>query len=101
MSAGILKQSTAVTLKLGPFLDDTDFKTPETTLSIGQSDIQIDKAGAGYAQTSDAAPSTTHDVDGWYPIPLTTTDTGTVGLLKVQVAIACVGELSGRRRGHI
>ena len=88
MSAGILKQSTAVTLKLGPFLDDTDFKTPETTLSIGQSDIQIDKAGAGYAQTSDAAPSTTHDVDGWYPIPLTTTDTGTVGLLKVQVAMA-------------
>ena len=61
-----LKQSTAVIHRVGPFVDDTDFKTPETELTIAQADIQISKAGGAYAQTSNAAPTTTHDKDGWY-----------------------------------
>ena len=36
-----IKQSTASTIKLGPFLDDTDGKTPETGLTISQADIRI------------------------------------------------------------
>ena len=50
-SAEFLKQSTAVILKLGPFIDDTDFKTVEPSLTISQVDIQISKAGAAFAQT--------------------------------------------------
>jgi hypothetical protein len=82
-----LKQSTATILKLGPFLDDTDGKTAETGLTIAQADLQISKNGAAFAQTSAASPTTTHDADGWYPIPLTTTDTATLGTLKVQVTM--------------
>lgn len=81
----LLKQAAAVILKLGPFLDDGDGKTPETGLTIAQGDIQISKNGGAFAQTSAAAPTTTHDADGWYPIPLTQTDTGTAGTLTVQV----------------
>lgn len=84
----MIRQSTAVILKLGPFVDSTDGSTAETGLTIAQGDIQISKNGGAYAQTSDAAPTTTHDADGWYPIPLTTTDTGTLGKIKVQVAMA-------------
>jgi hypothetical protein len=83
-----LKQSTAAILKLGPFLDDTDGKTAETGLTIAQADIQISKNGGAFAQTSAATPTTTHDADGWYPIPLTTTDTGTLGTLVVQVTMS-------------
>lgn len=84
----ILKQSTAVILKMGPFVDSTDGVTAETGLTIAQADIQISKNGAAFAQTSDAAPTTTHDADGWYPIPLTTTDTGTLGHITIQVTMA-------------
>jgi hypothetical protein len=83
-----IKQSTAVILKLGPFVDDTDFKTAETGLTIAQGDIQISKNGGAFAQTSAASPTTTHDADGWYPIPLTTTDTGTLGHIMVQVLVS-------------
>jgi hypothetical protein len=84
----LLKQSTAAILKLGPFVDSTDGVTAETGLTIGQADIQISKNGAAFAQTSAASPTTTHDADGWYPIPLTTTDTGTLGRIKVQITMS-------------
>jgi hypothetical protein len=32
----ILKQSTGTSIQVGPFLDDTDGKTPETSLSVGE-----------------------------------------------------------------
>jgi len=83
-----LKQSTAVILKAGPFVDKDDGFAAMTGLTIAQADIQISKNGAAFAQTSDAAPTTTHDADGWYPIPLTTTDTATLGMLVVQITTA-------------
>jgi len=86
--ARLLKQSTAFTFRIGPFVDDTDFKTPETGLSIGQADIQISKNGGAFAQTSEASPTTTHDSDGWYQCPLTATDTNTLGPLTVQIAVS-------------
>lgn len=85
--ARLLKQSTAFTFRAGPFVDSTDGVTAETALSIAQADIQISKAGGAFAQTS-ASPTTTHDADGWYQCPLTTTDTGTVGTLTVQIVMA-------------
>ncbi len=84
----ILKQSTAFTFRAGPFVDDTDGVTAETGLSIGQSDIQISKNGGAFAQTSESSPTTTHDADGWYQCPLTTTDTATLGPLTVQIAMS-------------
>lgn len=82
-----LKQSTAFTFRIGPFVDATDGVTAETGLTIAQADIQISKAGGAFAQTS-ASPTTTHDADGWYQCPLTSTDTGTVGPLTVQIVVS-------------
>jgi hypothetical protein len=82
-----LKQSTAATVKIGPFLDDTDGKTAEASLVIGQADIRLTKAGGAFGQTNNAAGAT-HDENGYYGIPLDTTDTNTVGRLKVAVSKA-------------
>lgn len=79
-----LRQSTAVTVKTGPFLDDTDGKTPEVGLTISQADIRLSKNGGAYAQTNNAAGAT-HDENGEYGVPLDTTDTDTVGRLKVVI----------------
>lgn len=79
-----LKQSTAVTIKLGPFVDSTDAVTAETGLTISQADIRLSKNGGAFAQTNNAAGAT-HDENGYYGVPLNTTDTGTLGILKVAV----------------
>lgn len=79
-----LKQSTAATVKLGPFVDSTDGVTAETGLTIAQSDIRLSKNGGSFAQSHNAAGAT-HDENGWYGIPLDTTDTGTLGNLTVAV----------------
>lgn len=84
----LLRQSTAKIFRIGPFVDETDGHTAEVALVIAQADIQISKSGGAFAQTSNAAPTTTHDADGWYQCPLTTTDTNTLGLLTVQIAMA-------------
>lgn len=87
MATRDLKQSTAFTFRIGPFVDATDGVTPETGLTIAQADIQISKNGGAFAQTS-ASPTTTHDADGWYQCPLTATDTNTLGPLTVQITMA-------------
>lgn len=81
----ILKQSTAATIKLGPFIDDTDGKTAETGLTISQADIRLSKNGGDFAQKNNATGAT-HDEFGYYDIPLNTTDTGTLGRLRVAVS---------------
>jgi len=83
-----LRQSTAVILKMGPFDDSVDGVTPEEGLTIAQGDIQISKNGGAFAQTSAASPTTTYDVDGYYPIPLTESDTDTLGEIRVQVTMS-------------
>lgn len=75
----LLRQNTAVTKRLGPFLDESDGKTPETSLSFAQADLSISKAGGAFASTSDASPTVTHDSQGFYSIPFTATDTDTLG----------------------
>lgn len=82
----LLKQSTATTFRAGPFLDTNGAAV--ASLTIAQGDIQLSKAGAAFAQTSDAAPTTTYDADGYYQCPLTATDTDTLGDLKVQITMA-------------
>ena len=79
-----LKQSTAATVKLGPFLDESTGKDTEEALTISQADIRLSKNGGAFAQTNNATGAT-HDENGWYGVPLDTTDTGTVGRLIVAV----------------
>lgn len=80
-----LKQSTAATLKLGPFVDDADGKTAETSLTISQADVRLSKNGGDMAQKNNASAAT-HDELGYYDVPLNTTDTDTLGRLKVMVS---------------
>lgn len=79
-----LKQSTAVTVKMGPFVDNTDGYTAETGLTISQADIRLTKNGGAFAQTNNAAGAT-HDENGYYGVPLNTTDTNTLGTLRVSI----------------
>lgn len=81
----ILKQSTAVTIKLGPFVDDGDGKSAEDALTISQADIRLSKNGGDIAQSHNAAGAT-HDELGYYDVPLDTTDTDTLGRLRVLVS---------------
>ena len=80
----ILKQSTAATIVMGPMLDSTDGNTQETGLTISQADIRLSKNGGAFAQTNNAAGATHMEV-GNYSVPLDTTDTGTLGKLRVSV----------------
>ena len=74
-----LKQSTAVTLSLGPFVDDSDGKTAETGLSLT---VYLSKNGAA-AVARNSGSAVSHDRDGYYRVPLDATDTAASGLLRV------------------
>ncbi len=79
-----LKQSTSVDIGIGPFLDETDGKTAETTLTITQPDIRLKKNAGSWAQKA-AAQTLTHEENGWYEVTLDATDTNTLGILLVAV----------------
>lgn len=79
-----LKQSTAATVKIGPFVDATDGFTPETALTVSQADVKLSKNGGNIAQKGDAT-ACTHDELGMYDCSLSTTDTGTLGRLQLVV----------------
>lgn len=79
-----LRQSTAVEIAIGPFLDSTDGNTVESGLTITQPDIRLKKDGAAWAQKN-AAQTLSHEENGWYEISLDTTDTNTLGQLIVAV----------------
>ena len=81
---GVLKQSTAVTVAIGPFPDSTDGDTAETALTIAQADVRLKKNGGNAAQKNNAT-SCTHDEEGMYDCPLSTTDTNTLGILTLFV----------------
>ncbi|MBP8294767.1 MAG: hypothetical protein KAX84_01585 [Burkholderiales bacterium] len=79
-----LKQSTAVDIALGPFVDSTDGFTAETALTLAQADIRLKKNAGAWAQKSDAT-SAAHEEAGWYEVELDATDTNTLGILIVAV----------------
>lgn len=82
-----LRQSTSQVIRFGPFVDSTDGVTPETGLTIAQADMQLSKDGGAFAQKNTTG-NATHDVDGYYSTTLDTTDTGTAGILKLQVTVS-------------
>lgn len=83
----LVKQSTAKTIPVGPFLDSTDGNTNETALTIAQADIRISKNGGAWAQTNNVAGAT-HQENGYYSVPLNTTDTNTLGHLRISIHVA-------------
>lgn len=80
----IAKQSTSITVAFGPFLDETDGKTAETGLTLTQPDIRLSKNGGAFAQRNSAG-TLSHMENGYYSLTLDTTDTNTVGTLRVHV----------------
>lgn len=95
---GWLRQSTAVTVPIGPFVDSTDGDTEETALTIAQADVRLTKNGAASAQKNNAT-SASHDADGVYLCPLSTTDTNTLGQLVLWVHVA--GALFAKHTFHV
>jgi len=81
---GFLKQSTAVDVLIGPFVDDTDGNTAETGLTISASDVRLSKNGQNMASKNDAT-ACVHDEIGMYNCEFDATDTNTVGQLVLSV----------------
>jgi len=80
---GFLRQSTAVDVLIGPFLDDGDGKTAEPGLTL---DVELSKNGQALANKNDATVPVhdgAGDVDGYYNCELDNTDTNTIGQLTV------------------
>ena len=82
-----LKQSTAYTFRMGPFLDDTDGKTAETGLTIEDSHVRVSKAGGNFIDKNESSNSS-HDEAGFYIVVLDTTDTNAVGELLIAAHIS-------------
>ena len=80
-----LRQSTAATVQVGVFVDDTDGKTPENALTITVTDIYLSKMGATWANINNPVGTLTFGTQGWYPCPFNTTDTNTLGRLQLAI----------------
>ena len=84
----VLKQSTQTDVLIGPLIDDGDFKAVEESVAYNATGIDVDvikgitkaditladSAGNGYWR---------HVINGYYAVTLSTTDTGTLGPLRV------------------
>lgn len=81
---GYLKQSTAVEVPIGPFVDAADGVTPETTLTISQADVRLKKEGGDWAQKNETTAAA-HEENGNYRCLLDATDTNTLGRLRLHV----------------
>jgi hypothetical protein len=84
---GFLRQATASQSRvIGPFIDDADFKTPETGLTIANTDIKLVINGAASADKNSGGG--THRANGKYSITFDATDTATVGEVSVSVLVS-------------
>lgn len=90
--ANILKQSTAIKVRVGPFMDAGDAVTPETGVSLSTADqAELLKAnGAATVDISGATWAAVTGADGWYDLSLTASHTDTIGELVVVVQDASV-----------
>lgn len=80
-----LRQSTAVTVPVGGFWDKTDGVTPESG-EAGTMSVYLHKNGGNPAVRSSATAITyPTNAGGHYSIPLDTTDTNTLGTLRLHV----------------
>lgn len=84
---GFLKQSTAVDVLIGPFVDETDGKTAENGLTISASDVLLSKNGQTLTLKSDVTAAA-NDSIGYYNCELDATDTDTLGQLATAVHVS-------------
>jgi hypothetical protein len=87
---GVLKQSTATNIIIGPFLDDADYKTPETALDVTGFNFDIYKGVSKSDITITASGGSNdcvHVANGYYNCELTTGDTDTLGRFRVTVNV--------------
>ena len=84
----ILRQSTAVVISFGPFLDKTDGVTLEvglvSALDHATTGIKLSKNGLALTIRNATVTPTTYDSYGNYRVTLDTTDTNAVGTLRMQ-----------------
>src|SRR3989304_4243485 len=87
-----LKQSTSVVVSFGPFLDKTDGVTLEvglvSAIDHATTGIFLSKNGGALAIRSQAVTASTYDAYGNYRVTLSTTDTNTLGTLRMQFSEA-------------
>lgn len=82
----ILRQSTSVDVRIGPFCDVTDGFTPETGITLsGADEAEALRAGTATLDISGATWAAVTGADGWYTLTLSTTATNTVGELIIVV----------------
>ena len=85
----ILKQSTEIKVRIGPFVDVGDAFTPETGVTLTGGGDNADEAealkanGAATVDISAATWAAISGCDGWYDLTLTTSFTDTVGTLDI------------------
>lgn len=87
-----VKVSTAVTVSFGPFLLNTDGVTLVTNLTgtgANQTEntttgIRLSKNGGAFAARHATAGASNYDAYGNYLVPLDTTDTNTLGIMRMQ-----------------
>lgn len=84
----LLKQSTAAVISFGPHLDRTDANTLEvglvSALDHATTGIMLSKNGGALAVRHATVTASTYDAYGNYRVTLDTTDTNTLGTLRVQ-----------------
>lgn len=84
----MLKRLTASQkVPIGPFLDDTDGKTPETGLTIANTDIKLWKNGATSLVNKNSGGAT-HMANGIYYMVMDDTDTAVLGPIVVFIHVA-------------
>lgn len=83
----ILRQSTQVVVRIGPFVDVADGFTPETGVTLSGADEAelLKAAGAATVSIAGNTFAAITGADGWYDLTLSTTDTNTIGTLDVVV----------------
>lgn len=88
-----LKEDTAASIRLGPFVDKTDGVTYEAGMAAAMdhatTGIRLSKNGGAFADRNNA-DEPTYDAFGYYNVNLSTTDTNTPGALQVIFGDAAV-----------
>ena len=89
----VLKQSTSVDIRMGPFVDATDGVTPETGVTlVGADQAEVLKANGVATVAMGGTFAAVTGADGWYDYTVATGDVDTVGevVFVVQDSSVCL-----------
>lgn len=81
---GFLRANTAANVRIGPFVNNVDGVTLESSLTITQSDVRVSKNG-GPMNAKSRSNACVHDSYGYYWFSLGSSDTDTPGRLNIIV----------------